>query len=96
MRGVLKDAQIMLMKGTLKSLRDELLVVLIADGLDRVNDQLADHLRELGLFSRQLLVERGFVKLNLFRKKLLVADELFEDEDKADLFEDNVLHCFQR
>lgn len=79
MRGIFKDAQIMLRKGTLKSLRDELLVVLIADGLDEVNDQLADHLRELGLFSRQALIDRGFVELNMFKKKFQVSDELFED-----------------
>ena len=84
----------MLRRGTIRSLKDDLLVVLLADGLDRVNDSLGGYLKELGLFSRQFLVEKGFVKLNLFKKKLVVKDELFEDEETSDLHEDNLLHCF--
>lgn len=75
----------MLRRGTLTSLKDELLVVLLADGLDRVNSGLGDYLRDLGLFNRQLLVEKGFVTLNLFKKKLQVKEELWEDEEKSDL-----------
>ncbi len=54
-------------------------MVVIAGGLDRVNDELLKYMDGLGLYSKDLLFNKGFLTLNLFKHKLETKAQLYED-----------------
>ncbi len=60
MRGVVADLRFMFDKGML--LKDEALVVVISDGLDRLKrEAFLDHLQEIGAFDEEALRRAGFI-----------------------------------
>lgn len=79
MRGVLRDALTMRRKGVLKDLDKEFLVVLLADGLDRVNKDFLQNMAELHCYDEDILKSKGYIKWNLFSNKMGIEEHLYKN-----------------
>lgn len=79
MKGVMRDALKMHRRGVLKDLDKEFAVILLADGLDRVNRDFLQNMAELHCFNEDILTQKGYIKWNMFSDKKGIEEHLYKN-----------------
>lgn len=79
MRGVMRDALTMQRRGVLKELDKEFVVILLADGLDRVNRDFLQNMAELHCYDEDVLTQKGYIKWNMFSDKKGIEENLYKN-----------------
>ena len=96
MRGIMADVhRVVQSPEPIINPRSELVIVLIADGLEKVRPEFLQTMGELGLYSEEELVKHKFMEFDE-NKKYVKKAQLYATQDERERFENNVLHCFAR
>lgn len=97
MRGVMHDVhRIIRAPQPIINPRSELVVVLIADGLEKVNADFLKHMRQLGLYSQDELIRHDFLKYDGEDGEVTKLKDLYKSQEEKKTYENNVVHCFAR
>ncbi len=61
-------------QGTLKSLEKEFVVLLLADGFDKLSREFLQNMNYLQVFNEDILIQRGYIEYDSFTGKKVLRE----------------------
>ena len=85
MRGIMYDINVMVKNGRITNPHNQFCVVLIADGIEKVNQEFYTHMTNHKLYSEEAVAK--YYKFDKLKGEVtLKHKELFEDKEQADQY----------